>query len=261
MDTAGASDLHLIDTHCHLTFPPLCDDLDGVLARCAADDVEQVVVPAYDPASWAAVAALDDASRVRVRAAYGLHPWAADQPLDLDALAARLADARAVAVGEIGLDGKIERPTLAEQIPVLERQLALAHDLDRPVILHVRGAFSELLDLLDRFTPRLRGVVHAWSRPVDLARRFLDLGLMLGIGGAVTRPRASGVRGTVAAVPLECLVLETDAPSIGLDGVDPAACEPRHVRTVAGAIAGLRGDPLAHVAARTTGNAARLFGI
>jgi TatD DNase family protein len=260
MDTSDASDLHLVDSHCHLTFPPLCDDLGGVLARCAADGVEEVVVPAYDPASWAAAAALDDASGVRVRSAYGLHPWVADQPLDLDALAAYLADARAAAVGEIGLDGKIERPTLAEQVPVLERQLALARDLDRPVILHVRGAFSELLDLLGRFTPHLRGVVHAWSRPVDLARRFLDLGLMLGIGGAVTRPRASGVRGTVAAVPLECLVLETDAPSIGLDGVDPVACEPRHVRTVAATIAELRGDSVEHVASRTTAVAARLFG-
>jgi TatD DNase family protein len=165
-----------------------------------------------------------------------------------------------VAVGEIGLDGKIDTPALPVQIAALEKQLELARDLDLPVILHCRGAFDELIEILERFSPRLPGVVHAFSRSPELARRFLGLGLHLGIGGAVTRPRAA-VRETVAAVPLERLLLETDAPSIGLDGVLPEAAEPRHVRSVAEAIAELRGVELEAVAEATTRAAAALFSL
>jgi TatD DNase family protein len=253
--------MRLVDTHCHLSFPPLSEDLEAVLARARAAGIDRIVVPAYDPASWDDVSALAVAYPDVVRPALGLHPWAADQPLDREDLARRLASPGCVALGEVGLDGKIDTPTLAAQVAVLEPQLALAHDLGRPVILHARGGFDELLGLLERFTPRLRGVVHAWSRPVELARRFLALGLHLGIGGAVTRPRAANVRGTVQEVPLERIVLETDAPSIGLEGVDPAACEPRHVRSIAEEIAALRGVALAEVAACTTANAERLFAL
>ncbi len=251
----------LIDTHCHLTFPPLCDDLPAVLDRAAQAGVTRIVVPAYDPPSWGQVASLVDAHPDTISAAVGLHPWVADQPLDLDALAGLLVRPQTVALGEVGLDGKIESPTLAVQLMVLEAQLALAHDLGKPVILHCRGAFEELLTGLGRFTPRLRGVVHAWSRGPELAQRFLALGLHLGIGGAATRPRARHLRSTLAAVPLERLLLETDAPSIGLDGIAPIACEPRHVHDVAVAIARLRDEPFDRVAARTTEAARALFGL
>ena len=105
-----------------------------------------------------------------------------------------------------------------------------------------------------------RGVVHAYSRGPELAHRFLRLGFVLGIGGAVTRSRARRVRRTVEVVPLERLVLETDAPSIGLEGVLPEAVEPRHVADIATVIAGLRGVAVDEVARRTTGAAHELFG-
>ena len=251
----------MTDTHCHLTFPPLGENLSPVLERAAAAGVTRIIVPAYDPESWPAVESLAAAHPDTVHPAYGLHPWQAHQPLDLDHLANLLRHPATIAVGEIGLDGKVESPTVAEQLPVLEQQLALAHDLDLPVILHCRGAFDELLAVLGRFTPHLRGVVHAWSRSPELARRFLKLGLHLGMGGAVTRPNARQVHEVVRTVPLESLLLETDAPAIGLHGVDPIATEPRHVRDVAQAMADLRGDTLDHVAERTTAAAARLFGI
>ncbi|MEZ4386016.1 MAG: TatD family hydrolase [Candidatus Krumholzibacteriia bacterium] len=251
----------LVDTHCHLTFPPLCDQLAAVLAHARQAGVARVVVPAYDPPSWAQVSALADAHPGVVFAAYGLHPWVADQALDLDGLATLLSRPGTVALGEVGLDGKIAGPSVAAQLPVLEAQLALAHDLGKPVILHCRGAFEELLAVLGRFTPRLRGVVHAWSRGPELARRFLALGLHLGIGGAATRPNARQLHATVTSVPLERLLLETDAPSIGLDGVDPIACEPHHVADVARAVAALREEPRDQVAARTTAAAEALFGL
>lgn len=286
----------LVDTHCHLNHPPLCRDMDGVLARAAAAQVTRVVAPAYDAPSWDDLAAL--AARPGVDIAYGLHPWLAhDLPGQVAVLegerpatraelqpaacppppvphaaqaaalerliahlAARIKERRPVAIGEIGLDTKITASGLAVQLPLLERQLALAVDLDLPVILHCRGAFEELLGAVGRHGGRLRGVLHAYSRGPELAARFTAAGLYLALGGAVTRERAQQVRRVARTASLDRLVLETDAPSIGLQDVPPESTEPRHVRQVAVAVAALRGESVEAVAAATTAAAARLFG-
>jgi TatD DNase family protein len=245
----------VIDTHCHLDHEPLASDLEGVLARAMAAGVDRVVVPAVDTASWPRVKALTE--RTGVTGAFGLHPWSAEERLDLEALDAALDDA--VAVGEIGLDTKIESPGLELQLEVFRRQLEVAVDRDLPVILHCRGAFPQLLDEIGRFGGTLRGVVHAFSRGPELAQQLVAAGMVLGIGGAVTRPRADRVRRAVRRVPLERLVLETDAPSIGLDGVPAEETEPRHVAAVAAALAEVLDQPVDHVAATTTTTAETLF--
>ena len=250
--------MRLVDTHCHLTEPPLADHLDEVLERAASVGVGEVVVPAYDTASWAGVAAVT-ASRPGLHPAFGLHPWVANEELCLDELELLLRTGGAVAVGEIGLDFKIETFDRQRQLEVLDRQLALAVELDLPVLLHCRGAFPELTGAVARFAPRLRGVVHAYSRGPEPALAFVDLGLHIAFGGAITRPNARRARHTAAVVPLDRVVLETDAPSIGLDGVPPEAAEPRHVLDVATALAGLRGERLATIAAVTTATAHDLF--
>ncbi len=251
----------LVDTHCHLSFSPLVDDVDGVLVRASQAGVATVVVPAYDRASWPLVSSLAESDGVY--GAFGLHPWCAAEDLDLPALERRLGEAGAVAVGEIGLDFKIEGTgnDRLRQLEVFERQVELAVRLDLPVILHCRGAFEEMLEVLAGFLPGLRGVVHAYSRGPDLARRFLDLGLYIAFGGAVTRPRAKRARRSAAVVPGDRLLLETDAPSIGLEGVLPEQAEPRHVVDVARALAVLRDQSFEHVAEQTTANARRLFEI
>lgn len=250
--------MQLIDTHCHLDSAPLSDDVAGVMARAREAGVCEVVAQGYDAASWDAVARIA-ADHADVRVALGLHPWVADQPLDLADLRRRLLAVKAVAVGEVGLDTKIEGPGLDVQLRTLERQLDLAAELDLPVVLHCRGAFEELAGLLARRTPPVRGVLHAFSRGPELARRFLDLGLHLGIGGAVTRPQAERVRRAVMRVGLAGLVLETDAPAIGLHGVEAARTEPRHVRDIAGNVATLLDVDLATVARTTTANARALL--
>lgn len=179
----------------------------------------------------------------------------------VDHLAARLATVRAVAIGEIGLDTKISASGLPQQLPLLERQLALAADLDLPVILHCRGAFEELLAALARHRGRLRGVLHAYSRGPELAARVVEAGLYVALGGAVTRGRAQQVRRAAQTIPLDRLLLETDAPAIGLEGVLPEQTEPCHVREVARAVAALRGKDVGAIAAATSANAAALFGL
>ena len=250
--------MELVDTHCHLYVEPLGQDAAGVLARARAAGVATVVVPAYDLASWPLVHEL--ALQDGVLAMYGLHPWVADEELDMDRLTQALRGPRVVGVGEIGLDYRIEGPGGAVQLAALTKQLDLAVDLDLPVNLHCRGAFEELLRLLARYRPRLRGMVHAFSRGPDLARRFLDHGLMLSFGGAITRPRAERARRSAQIAPLESILLETDAPSIGMEDLGPEEVEPCHTRSVALALAELRGSSLEDVARATTANAQRLFG-
>jgi TatD DNase family protein len=258
----------LIDTHCHLNDEPLVRDVPAVLARARASGVAQVIVPAYDQDSWAVVGNLQAQPGVSI--ALGLHPWVATAPGDLGPAAApfytcklreALISSSAVAVGEIGLDYKIEKPDRSAQLTVLQSQLELAVELDLPVILHCRGAFEELHAVLRRYAPDLRGVLHAFSRGPELAQRFLDLGLTVAFGGAITRPRAKRARRSAAAVPLERIVLETDAPAIGLDGIDAVKTEPCHVRPIAAALAAARGESVERIAEVTTTNARKLFGI
>jgi TatD DNase family protein len=248
----------MIDTHCHLNFPPLCDDTDGVLSRAATRGITRVVVPAYDRASWDPIVKL--AENPAIHPALGIHPWLAHEEIAAD-LPAAVAKHQPIAIGEIGLDTMIDTSGLAEQLPLLETQLALAADLDLPVILHCRGAFEELLTAVSRHGGKLRGVLHAYSRGPELADRFLKAGLHIALGGAVTRDRARRVRKTAERLPLDRLLLETDAPSIGLDGVLPEDTEPQHVADVAAAIAAIRGEDLEVVARQTTANARALFNL
>ncbi len=251
--------MNLIDTHCHLTMEPLDRDVPAILERARAAGVTRFVAPAYDQESWLSLIDLDAHEDVHV--AYGLHPWAAGQPLDLELLEKTLLHGNGVAVGEIGLDFKITQPGRTRQIDVVTAQVHLALELDLPVILHCRSAFNELLQILGDNSTRLRGVVHAYSRGPDLAQRFVDLGLCIAFGGALTRPQAKRARRTAAVLPLQSIVLETDAPSIGLEGVAPEETEPRHVRDIAVALAEIRGVPVKEVAEITSANARELFQI
>jgi len=172
-----------------------------------------------------------------------------------------------VALGEIGLDAKVPAsthqpaPSLQFQLSILQIQLELATELDLPVILHCRGAFEELLTALKPFSGQIKGVLHAYSRGPELARRFIEAGLHIAFGGAVTRNRALNARQAAVELPLDKLLLETDAPSIGLDGVLPQDTEPCHVWDIAQALAAIRAETPDTIAEVTTSNAQRLFRI
>ena len=252
--------MRVIDTHCHLFMDPLGRDPAAALRRAEEAEVETVVVPAYDEASWPAVQAL--ARHDAVRVAYGLHPWVAVDDLDIGRLAELLAGPSVVALGEVGLDFALPSVDRQRQVYVLSRQLELARELNLPVILHCRKAFDELIRVLQRHGPALRGVVHAYSRGPTLARQLTEeLGLLLAFGGAITRPGAKRARRSAQVVSLDKVLLETDAPSIGLHGVEPEDVEPRHVAPVAAALAEQRGLEVEQVAAATTRNAEELFGL
>ena len=251
----------LIDTHCHLFMKPLYEDIDGVLNRAAGKGVSAIIVPAVETDSWKRVAELSE--HPIVYPALGLHPWFADEKLDVGMLGKLLIETSSVAVGEIGLDFKIENPDRITQITVFRAQLDLALELALPVILHSRGAFDEMLSILSekRYNGNIAGVVHAFTRGVQLAERFLELGIYLAFGGAVTRSRAKRARSSAAAIPLRKIVLETDAPSIGMDGIEPEQMEPAYVARIGESLALLRGISLEEVTCETSRNAQELFDI
>ncbi len=251
--------IELFDSHCHLDAPPFDPDRPAVVARARAAGVMRQLVPAVDRAGWEKLrdlCAADDG----LLPAYGLHPMYLDQhqPGHLDDLARWLADERPAAVGECGLDHFVPDLDPETQRYYFLGQLALARDFDLPVVLHARRAVDEVITALRR-TGGLRGVVHSWSGSEEQARQLFDLGFHLGIGGPVTFERAQRLRRTVATMPIERLLLETDAPD--QPGVDHrgARNEPAYLPEVLSVVAALRGESPGHVAAATTANAARLF--
>lgn len=253
----------LIDTHVHLDLTGLAEQLPAVLARSRAAGVTAWLVPAVDSARWPGLAALAR-DTPGVYYALGLHPWCLSMPPapTLAALAERLAssalDPALVAIGECGLDGLIDTP-LAQQQAALEVQLRLACDHELPLILHSRKTHSILLGLLRRYRPAAGGVIHGFSGSRQEGEAFWALGFCLGVGGVITHERAAKSRQTLATMPAEALLLETDAPSMPLAGRQGAVNEPACLPQVLHCLAGLRGEEPDALARQLNANAVRLF--
>ncbi len=250
----------MFDSHCHLT------DLDApedALDAARAAGVRGLLTCGYDAASNRLVCALSE-QLPSLPYAVGLHPWFAGE--DVDSVVRLIASRRPNAVGEAGLDlwGDPPCQPIERQVHVLEAQLQIAVELDLPVTLHSRKAVDVLLSVL-RNHPGVRGALHAFSGSYEQARPFLDLGMFIGVGGAVTRSRAKRVRRCASAVPLERILLETDAPAIGMavgnDVVEPPHVRPAHLVHVRDALATLRGISPEHVEQATDANASSLFGV
>ena len=251
-----------IDTHCHLDAPELAPDRLAVRQRAWTAGVAHCVIPAVEPANFAAVTAL--AHHFGDSYALGIHPLCVERADEthltvLDAaLAAQAADPRLVAVGEIGLDFFV--PALKQGLP-LQRQehfyreqlkLARAHGL--PVILHVRRSADRLLKFLRALAPAggWLGIAHAFNGSEQQAQAFIELGFKLGVGGVVTFEPARQLRHLVSTLPLQALVLETDAPDIPpwwlyktaserQQGQAQGRNEPAELVRIAAAVARLRG--------------------
>ncbi|MDK9726482.1 MAG: TatD family hydrolase [Sterolibacteriaceae bacterium MAG5] len=250
----------LIDTHCHLDAAEFDADRDAVVARAAASGVSAIVVPAVERANFGAVAAVCREFPGCVPA-FGIHPMYVDRAReeDLDALRETLAAGSAVAVGEIGLDGFVRDRDEARQAFYFAEQLKIARDLELPVLLHVRRAVDAVLMHLRRIRVP-GGIAHAFNGSRQQAEEFIRLGFRLGFGGAMTSPRATRLRALAAALPLDSIVLETDAPDIPPAWLLAAAAdrprnEPAELARIGAALAELRGVPVAEVVAATTRNA------
>lgn len=251
----------LVDSHCHLDDAGFDADRDEVVLRARNAGIAAQIVPAVDTAGWPKlrdVCARHDG----LYPAYGLHPMylSRHRPADLDALRDWIERERPHAVGECGLDYFVEGLDRDEQQRYFEGQLRLARDFDLPLVVHARRAIDQVIASLRRIGG-LRGVVHSFGGSAEQARQLWKLGFLLGIGGPVTYERANRLRGLVANMPVEYLLLETDAPDQPDAGIRGQRNEPARLAEVLRVVASLRGASEADVAAATTANARRLFGL
>ncbi|MBK1692491.1 TatD family hydrolase [Ectothiorhodospira mobilis] len=248
-----------IDSHCHFDVPAFDADREACWQRARQAGVTALVLPAIERRTWERVRAVSG-RWPGVYPAYGLHPVYLERHReeDLQDLARWLRAGDAVAVGECGLDGFVQGLDMDAQWALFTAQLDLARETGLPVILHARRAVDRVTKAL-RARPGLQGVVHSFSGSRQQADRLLERGFLLGLGGPVTHPRAQRLRRLAAELPLEGLLVETDAPD------QPGAAhrgernEPAWLPEIIREIARLRGEPPEHVAAVTADNARRLF--
>lgn len=251
----------LVDSHSHLDAPEFDRDRIETLQRARAAGVTTQIIPAVSASGWDPLRALCQAES-GLHPAYGLHPMTLDahQPEHLDHLVAWIERERPCAVGECGLDFFVEGLDPRMQRHYFVRQLEIAREFDLPLILHARRAVDEVLLALRRIGG-LRGVVHSWSGSEEQARQLWALGFHLGIGGPVTYERARRLRGIVAQMPLEWMLLETDSPDQPLAAHRGARNEPAYLVEVARTVAQLRGLEIESLAEATTRNARTLFSL
>lgn len=262
----------LIDTHCHLTYDDLAPQIDAVLARAAAADVKTCITVATSPADARRAVELMR-SRPAIFMAAGIHPHEAARVTD-DEIAAlddlhrgRWPDgpaaSRLVAVGETGLDFHYDFAPPARQEEVFRRQLRLACETGRPVIIHARKAEERVCEILSEY-PALREkvVFHCFSRGPDLALRIFDSGWWVSYTGVVTFQNADEIRASARITAADRYMVETDSPylsPIPVRKIKP--CEPAFVEHTARFLATLRGESFESVAGTTTKNARRFFNL
>jgi TatD DNase family protein len=249
----------LVDTHCHLDAAEFDGDRDAVVAQARSAGVSRIVVPAVERANFGAVASVCR-SYPECLPAYGIHPMYVDRAReeDLDVLRDTLRTGAAVAVGEIGLDRFVEVRDDARQEFFFREQLRIARDLGLPVLLHVRRAIEPVLKQL-RQIPVSGGIAHAFNGSRQQADEFIRLGFKLGFGGAMTHARATRIRALAAQLPLDAIVLETDAPDMPPEWLMGGRNSPAELPRIALALSQLRKELMDRVIENTSRNVHALF--
>jgi TatD DNase family protein len=253
--------IDLFDTHAHLHFPHFADDLPATLDRASAAGVGRLVNIGTDVTTSRASIALAGAHQT-VWATVGVHPTHAAEVSEADlAEIERLASVpRVVAIGEMGLDFFHQDAPRDVQERIFRWQLDLCRRLGKPAVIHCRDAYPETLAILgDERVADVGGVMHCFLGGVDIARRCLDLNLVISMAGPVTYPSSRQLPDVVRAVPADRLVVETDCPFLPPQGHRGKRNEPAYVALTAARVAELRGEPLEALAERTTENGRRLF--
>jgi TatD DNase family protein len=251
----------LFDTHAHLHFPEFAGDLDAVLERARVAGVRRILTIGTDVPTSRAAAALAF-REPNVWAAVGIHPHeAADADEASLAEIERLAGGpRVVAIGETGLDFFRNLAPREAQERALRSQLALARRTRKPVLIHCRDAHEETLSILGAAdVSEHGGIMHCFSGDVGIARRCLDLGLLLSLAGPVTYPKPGALPEVAKFVPADRLVVETDCPFLPPQPYRGKRNEPAYLAITAARVAELRGEPLADLAARMSENARSLL--
>jgi len=253
--------MDIIDTHCHLDVEDFNADREQVIGDCRLAGVTRMVVPAIDAHGWDSIRRLCD-NHPGLLPAYGLHPVYINMhtPAQLDGLSDWLTRHRPIAVGEVGLDYYVKGLDRDRQQWFFERQLQMAKDHDLPVLLHSRKAHDPVIAALKR-SGVCGGIAHAFNGSLQQARQYIKLGFKLGFGGTLTYARANHIHQLARELPLDAIVLETDAPDMPGAAYRGQRNSPCYLPEYLHALAVLRDMEPATVAAQTTANAARVLGL
>ncbi|BFT29743.1 TatD family hydrolase [Alteromonas sp. D210916BOD_24] len=267
----------MIDSHCHLNLPALADNVESVLREALNAGITRIMVPGIDEASWRVIQQISDkyTSLLPIDTAIGFHPYFLTQhslaglhdsagisdKIDQLEQAAHQRHSSVKAIGETGLDAHIQIP-MALQQEALKAHLMVAVNLGLPVILHHRKSHHLLLEALKANPVERAGVIHAFSGNVDVAKRYLDNGFYLGLGGTITYPRARKTRDTATFLLKhhpERILLETDAPDMPMYGRQGQANKPQYLCEVVSALSALGDLDTQTIIDTTTANYQKLF--
>jgi TatD DNase family protein len=247
------------DSHCHFDFAEFDAQREQLWSDCVRSDIRGLLIPGIAPEQW--LKAHDIAlSHQGIVMAAGLHPWwlaSATLPQE-DTWLAMLEQKHCVAIGECGLDGGIAVPISAQKV-VFEQHLQMAVEYSMPLIIHARQAHNEIIHLLIQYRPPKGGVIHGFTGSYELAMTYWRMGFYLGIGGSITYPRAQKTREMAKKMPLESLLLETDAPDMPLFGHQGQVNHPIQLLSIANTLANIRGESVLQIAQMTTKNSQYLF--
>jgi len=254
----------LIDTHVHLNFPDFHKDMEETINRAWQGNIEGMVNVGTDPNT--SRESINLAQRFdNIYAAVGIHPHFADKYEEsADEIKLLARERKAVAIGEIGLDYFRNLSSHTNQIAAFKSQLDLALQVEKPIILHCRDAYTEMLSILEEhYIPhlngRLPGVIHSFAAGPSYVQKFLKLGFYIGINNLVTYPKSVFLQESVKIIPLDRMVLETDCPYLPPQQLKGERSEPIHVSEVARKVAELKDVSVKQVEDATTQNAKAVF--
>lgn len=255
--------MRYIDTHSHLYDEAFVREEDAAVERAVASGVDRIILPDIDSQSRQAMFDLADRHPGTLFPCLGLHPTSVDGNWEEEM--EKMTDFRdrsIVAIGEIGIDCYWSKEFLEQQKEAFRRQLAIAHERDLPVIIHSRDASAVILEVLKECRHLdLRGTFHAFSGSIETYREISRLGdWYIGIGGVLTYKKAS-IAETVKEIPLERIILETDSPYLTPVPFRGKRNESAYIPHIASRLSELTGVDLVTIAAQTTQNAEKLFGI
>lgn len=247
--------MEIIDTHCHLDVADFDLDRDNVLARCRSQGVTKIIIPAIEAKTWPFLLELCQSNNA-LYPALGLHPVFISQHRtdDIADLEAFIEKKSPVAVGEIGLDFYLKELDKQKQLELFEQQLLVAKNHKLPVILHVRKAHDQVLRLLDKVKVK-GGFCHAFNGNIQQAEKYIALGFKLGFGGTLTYANSTKIHALAKALPLESIVLETDAPDMVVESHRGQRNSPEYITDSLMALASIRNEDVNFIAQQTTRNA------
>ncbi len=254
--------INLIDTHCHLYDEDFLSDFEAMMQRCNDSGIQRIYLPAIDSTTTKAMLRLEDKYPGYCRAMIGLHPcYVKDNYKDeLASVLGWLSKRKFAAIGEIGLDFYWDKSFTVQQYEAFEQQIEWALQYKLPIVIHTRNAMNETIAVVKNYVGRgLSGIFHCFGGSYQQAKEVIAAGFYLGIGGVITYKNA-GIAAVVEKIPLENIVLETDAPYLTPVPFRGKRNESSYLTYIAEKIAFLKGISVEEVAEVTAANAQKVFG-